>query len=107
MWSSCLSMHCELPGCAWPLCGDRAAGMQVAGTAGTMVLSDYVIPATETSCSFQLRDAKFLDALATKVQQKVQSHTVRMRAPTACAVRCLVHVTKSQSRQLQPLSLLA
>ena len=44
-----------------------------------MTLSDFVIPATEATCSFELRDEKFLDALATKVQQKVQSRTVGMR----------------------------
>ena len=61
---------------------------QAAGTAGTMSLRDFVIPAAETGCAFELRDAVFLDALATRVTQQVQSRTVRTRAPAACALQC-------------------
>lgn len=50
-----------------------------------MVLSDFVIPANEAGCSFELRDRVFLDALATKVQQKVQQRSVRARRPV-CAL---------------------
>ena len=59
--------------------------LQVAGVDGTMLLRDFVIPASEAGCSFELRDRVFLDALATKVQQKVQQRMVR--APL-CAHAC-------------------
>lgn len=50
---------------------------QVAGTAGAIRLEDFVIPCVEESCSFQQRDANFLNALATTVTTQSIEHTVR------------------------------
>jgi hypothetical protein len=55
-----------------------------------MLLSDFVIPASEAGCSFQLRDRVFLDKLATRVQQKVEQRRVRA-PPRARAHACRVH----------------
>ena len=56
---------------------DESDGMQVAGTSGVLRVEDFVIPRSEKTAQFQVRDGQFLANSATRVSQAAEERTVR------------------------------
>ena len=51
----------------------------MAGTSGVLRVEDFVIPRSEKTAQFQVRDGAFLADRATRVSQAAEERTVRLR----------------------------